>query len=524
MNNTLFKALVLNEWRLRSRRLSSVVILLVVIALSWLMVLDPKTGYAMMVSAKQRMVYDSHTLAFGSTIIAIFLFGLFGFYLARGRSQEDLRSGTATVLAATPVGNRDLLLSRWVGSLGFLLALATALMLTIWVLQLVRGEGPLQPLPYLQMLVFGLLPGLVWCASLGVLSDAWAPLMGKRGDLLYFVLWMLQFAAMPATLTQAHPALSAWQVLDIGGVSPLLVRFVELTGRTSLSVGGGPFDPLLPLLQMPTDYWNAQLVALRLGAALLALLPLLPALALFHRYAPDKVKLRQQGARWRVVVLTERLLRPLTRGFRLLFTLGAHLPGWPGRVLADLGLILLSQPLLGLGLLAAVPVGALLPAQHLPVALGLSLLAWGLAVADAGSRDHQSGLAPLAGATPGGSAERVLRSLGAPWVLGLLVCAPVLLRWLPEAPLRVLAAVTGLLSCAAASALLGFWTRGSRSFLVLFLFALYLSLQVRDIPVLDLFGLNDAANAGSALTHLAGGLVLSLALGLSARRSGLRPA
>ena len=87
MNTSLYKALVLNEWRLRSRRISSLVILLAVVAVSWLMVLDPKSGAAMMVVSKQRIAYESQALAFATNLIASLLFGLAGFYLARGRTQ-----------------------------------------------------------------------------------------------------------------------------------------------------------------------------------------------------------------------------------------------------------------------------------------------------------------------------------------------------------------------------------------------------------------------------------------------------
>ncbi|HEY9105340.1 MAG TPA: hypothetical protein VIN58_01590, partial [Roseateles sp.] len=355
MNWSLYQALVLNEWRLRSRRVSSLVILLAVVAASWLMVLDPKTGMAMMVVNRQRLAYDSQALSFATTLIASLLFGLAGFYLARGRSQEDLRCGTAGVLAATQVRNAQLLGARWLGAFGFLFSLGTVVMLTVWVLQLVRGEGPLQPWPYLQMLVLGLAPGLMLCASLAVLADAWAPLMGKRGDALYWLLWMLQFGFMPAFLGEGAMRLSGWQVFDINGASPLLVSLGRLLDVRSVQVGGGPFDAALPLLSMPGGLWTRELVALRLGSMALALLPLVPAVRAFHRYAPDRVKARDVASRSGLTRALQWLLgplmRPFTRALGLLLRAAAHLPGLPGRWLADVGLMLLSQPLLALTML-----------------------------------------------------------------------------------------------------------------------------------------------------------------------------
>lgn len=522
MNSSLYRALVLNEWRLRSRRISSLVILLAVVAVSWLMVMDPKTGAAMMVVNKQRLAYDSQALAFGTTLIASLLFGLAGFYLARGRSQEDLRCGTAGVLAATPVANAQLLGARWLGAFGFLFSLGTVVMLTIWVLQLVRGEGALQPWPYLQMLALGLAPGLMLCASLAVLADAWAPLMGKRGDALYWLLWMAQFGFVPAFLGDGAMRLSGWQVFDINGASPLLVSLGQLLDVRSVQVGGGPFDAALPVLTMPGGLWTRELVALRLGSMLLALLPLMPAVLAFHRYAPDRVKARNAGSRGRLTRalqwLLSPLMRPFTRALGLQLRAGAQVPGLPGRWLADVALVLLSQPLLALVMLGCAVAAAFVPLQALPGLMAAALGAWGIAVADVSSRDLQSGTLALASAAPGGMPERGWRQMLAAFGLGLATSAPALLRWSTDAPLRAAACVAGLLCLSAFAALLGRLTQGSRTFLALFLFGLYLNLQDTGLAALDMLGLSGAAQPGSVAGHAVAG-VLGLVLLVLPRRT-----
>lgn len=518
MNTVLYHALALNEWRLRSRRLSSLVILLAVVALSWLMVLDPRSGMAMMVVNKQRIAYESQALAFATNLIASLLFGLAGFYLARGRSQEDLRCGVASVLAATPVGNAQLLGARWLGAFGFLFSLGTVVMLTVWVLQLVRGEGPLQPLPYVQMLVLGLAPGLMFCASLAVLADAWAPLMGKRGDVLYWVLWAVQFAFVPATLGQGAVRLTGWQVFDISGVSPLLVGVSRLMEVSHLSVGGSPFDASRPLLHMPEGLWTTELVALRLGAMVLALLPLVPAALLFHRYAPGSVKLRDPAGRSRVIRgllwLLGPVVRPFTRLLGGLLGLAARMPGLPGRWLADVALVLLSQPLLALAMVSGAVACAVVPTAVAPGVLAATLALWGVAVADVSSRDLQSGTLALAQAVPGGGVERGLRQALAALGLGLLVALPALLRSADAG--AAVACVAGLVFLSTAAAWLGQLTRGDRTFLALFLFALYVNLQRTGVAALDLLGLVGQASTSSTLAYaVAGGAGLAL---LAARR------
>lgn len=524
MNTVLYHALVLNEWRLRSRRLSSLVILLAVVAVTWLMVLDPSSGMAMMVVDRQRIAYESPALAFGTNLIASILFGLAGFYLARGRSQEDLRCGTAAVLAATPVGNAQLLGARWLGAFGFLFSLGTVAMLTVWVLQLVRGEGPLHPVPYVQMLVLGLAPGLMWCASLAVLADAWAPLMGKRGDVLYWVLWMAQFAFLPAMLGQGTPQLSGWQVFDIGGASPLIVALSELMDVQHIAVGGSPFDAAQPLLHMPEGLWSTELVALRLGAMVLSLLPLVPAALLFHRYAPGRVKLRDAARRSRVVAALQWLLRPLVVPFiavmRGAMALAARLPGGIGRGLADLALLLLSQPVLGVFMTVGMLAGIGVTDRALAGVLAATLALWGLAVADLSARDWQSGTWTLAVAVPGGPRERLLRQAMVAFGLGLIVTLPALVRLAAVAPLQALACGAGLACLGAAAVLLGRLTRGARTFLAGFLFLLYVSLQRTGVAGLDVFGLaGDATVASAAGYGLAAVLAVIVLIVLPQRRA-----
>ena len=119
--DALYKALVLNEWRLRSRRVSSLVILLAVVAVSWLMVLDPRSGSAMMVVGKQRLAYDSHALAFGTTLVASLVIGI-------GVRERKTEIAVLKVLGFRPRAVLSLILGEalLVGALSGFMATATA--------------------------------------------------------------------------------------------------------------------------------------------------------------------------------------------------------------------------------------------------------------------------------------------------------------------------------------------------------------------------------------------------------------
>lgn len=510
LHATALAALVMNELRLRTRRTGSLITLLVIVALTWLAVADPTSGRAMMVSGKQRIAYDSMTLAFGTALLAGMLLGLAGFYLARGRTQEDLRSGTAGLLGSAPLSNALLLFARWLGALAYLGVLVLGLLLASLVLHLLRGEGPLQPLVYLGTYIGMLLPLLMWVASMAVLADAWAPLMGKRGDLLYFLLWLAQGAFLPIVMESGVSRLQPWMALDIGGLSASILRMSQLLGLKHFSVGGSGFDASLATLPMPAGFWTLELAGLRLASAVLALLPLLPALWLFHRYSPDKLKARAARRGWLPLALLQRLLRPLNAPLAQLFSLAARLPGWPGQVLADAVLSLLAQPLALPLMLAAMVAGSVCPAAALPACLMACAAAWGVLISDIAARDHQAGATALGAAVPGGAGRRFLRQWLASLLLGLLFCGVIVQRWFTLAPVSALALLAGLVFLSACASLLGQLTRGGRSFLALFLFGLYLASQTAPIAWTDLLGFNGAATPATAAAYLGLGLAAAL--------------
>lgn len=509
--------LVQTELRLRLRRLSTLLVLLTTLALSWFVVTDPRTGVAMMVVHKARMAYESGTVAFGSASIASALLSLLGFYLVRGRSTLDLRSGVAVVLAATPTASARLLASRWLGALAYLMLLQAALVLGGCVLQLVRGEGPLQPLVYVQTYMLMLTPALMFAASFALLADAWGPLMGRRGDVAYFFVWAAQFAVLPATLGQGVIALSPVQALDVSGLAAGATRLALLMDTNHIAIGGSPFDPALPMRHFPADFWSAELLALRGASVALALLLALPAAWLFHRFDPQRV--RGAAARrpsW-LRRLLARLLAPARWPALGLLRLAQRVGGRPGAALADLSLTLVANPWAVVAMAALGVLGQVLPPDQLPKWLALACALWGLAIGEISSRDASHATAGLIAAAPGGTVGAFWRQGLASLGLGLLFTLPLALPMADRGVLLTL--LCGLTLASGLASLLGGATRGGRSFLALYLLALFVMVQVRDLPWLDLFGFNGSATAASRLLLAAAAL---LAWGAARARLGHR--
>jgi len=491
------RTLALLDVRARLRRTSTLVTLLAVVVLSWLMIGNPADGVTLLSIQEARVRYTSAALALGSASMATLLFAIAGFYLLRGRMAEDQRSGLGGVIGASAAGGRPFVLARWCGGMFYLLALIGVFMLTVLACHLVRGEGPIQPLVYLGTYLVVLLPMALFTASCATLCDSWTPLMGKGGDLLYFLGWMGQLSMMAAikngALTSAIP-------VDFMGMSAIIAALgAHFDIRDSMQLGTASFDAALAPLTLPVWMWSAQTIAIRAFTALLACLPLWLALVLFHRFSPDRLKPARTRARRSPLALLNGWLRPLARLAQPLFALAARLPGIAGQILADVTLTLSTAPSSIAVLLAAQVMALALDTRQLPPLILACVAFWGVLVSDLPTRDADAGCGAMAAALPGGAARRYWRQLAAVFVLGLMFTGVAALRLAGTAPLRALALLSGLFALAAFATMLGRTSGSARTFMALFLFGLSLAIQMPAVAMADVVGFHGSATPLSML-------------------------
>ncbi len=493
------KALALNEVRLRMRRTSTLITLLGVVILGWAMIADPATGSSLIVREDARVLYTSSAIAIGSASLGSILFGLAGFFLVRGRVSEDIRSGTGSVIGATPVSNTLLVLSRWLGGVAYLSAMVLVFMLTMLLLHLVRGEGPIQLQVYLQTYFLLLFPNLLFAVSFATLFDSYAPLLGKAGDVLYFFVWIgAMMVAVPLTEVGLSGAVPVLLLLDFTGIGSSMVTTTAALQSTHIALGGGDFDANLAPVLMQQYIWPAELGVMRMLTALIAMLPLLPAIALFHRFSPDRVKVARASRRRSPLDVLNGWLRPVSSLVAPpLFRLGSALPGMAGQVVADIALTFVTSPSAVVALLASV-IGALVaPPESVGAVLMFSVAFWGVLISDMSTRDHTADTASLTGVVAGGVVRRYLRQFLATGAMGLAFTGAAALRFAPEQPVRAFAVLAGVACLSALASLFGRTSNTARLFLSLFLFGMYVTVQAPKMTMLDAVGFNGSANAAS---------------------------
>ena len=500
------RALALNEMRLRMRRTSTLVTLMAVIAISWAMIVDPAGGSSLIVVNDARVLYTSSALSVGSASLGCILFGLGGFYLVRGRVAEDIRSGAGSVIGATAVSNGLFVFGRWLGSVAYLCSLILAFMITIMMLHAIRGDGPIEPLVYLKNYAMLLVPLVLFTVSCATLFDNWAPLMGKVGDILFFFVWATQLAVMPvvdkARVGDAIPMLA---LVDFSGIGTSMLVVTEALQSKHVSLGGGDFKVALAPVRMTNDLWSARLLAMRLATGVIALLPLLLSVLLFHRFSPDKVKVAIARKRRSPLQVLNGLLRPLSTLISPLFALAARLPGLPGQVLGDVALTSVTSPSALVAIAASVVASIVAPAPVLAAVLMASLVFWGVLVSDVSTRDYSAGMEDMTGALRGGVGGRFVRQYAATALLGLMFTGVVAIRWAQAEPVRALAVLAGVLSISALATMFGRCSRTARLFMALFLFWTYVILNQPQIAMLDAVGFVGVANGSSIMAWSAAG-------------------
>lgn len=498
----LIRVLCLNEVRLRMRRLSSLFAVMAMIAISWAMIVDPQTGSSMMAINKARVLYTSSALAMGSASLLSFLLALIGFYLVRGRIVEDLRSGIGSVIASTPVSNSLFLFSRWLGGVAYMLSLVLVAMCAIMVLHAIRGDGSIQLWVYLQTYLLVLGPMTVFAVSAAILFDSLPVLMGKAGDFAYFIAWIMQISIVSKIEELSAGNLSPWLLLDFSGLVTTIFTLKTYLMTSNFSLGSSTFDPQVMPITLPVIMWSWQMALMRFGSAALALCLLLPAIPLFHRFSPDKVKQAHARKRRSPLEILNTWSRPLAKQVQALFIWSAQSANFFGQVLADIALTLVYAPFSILVIVVVTTLSALISLQALPGLTVFAVAFWGVLISDVSTRDFQAAIEGMTAAAHGGAMRRYLRQLSATMVLGFLFVGVILFRLSFAQPLMALALAVGIVSMSACATCLGKVSNTSKTFMSLYLFTLYIATQADKVPLLDIFGFNGVATSVQVLMQL----------------------
>lgn len=502
-------ATVRADFLIRLRRVSTVVIFLLLSAVAYAWVPDPASGHALMLIEGRRAILNSAAVGVASASLASIFIGLVGFYVISNALRTDITTRCGFVIAATPVRRIEYVVGKFLGNLTFLVVFTTGFMVVSMAMVLVRGEAPLEPLVFAAQYLLLVPPTLAFVSALAILFEAAPGLSGRVGDVLYFFVWAASLSAVPLlSAGRAEPGLLA--VFDFSGIGYLIAHMTQALHTDSVAIGASPYDPAKGTYLFHGLPITAEILALRLVAVLLPAMLLVPAAGLFHRFDPGRVRVRGAKGGTSLLARLDSLTKPLTRALYALPIPGKGVPSLLGVAFEEARLTLAVFPLftvaaLGLGVAAlVVPLemlrGGVLPGAFVVAAIGL---------AGIGCREGQHGTTALLYAAPHVREQFVVWKFSAALLVVLGLFALPVGRLAFSQPGALPALVVGLVFVAALATALAVGTGTPKTFLVLFLLLWYASANTRgQIPALDYAGLQGSATPATMGGYLAASAVL----------------
>jgi hypothetical protein len=474
-------AVAVADVRVRLRRTSTVVLILASAVGAWLAIPDPSTGAGLLSIGGARALYTSSALAFATATLLAFPLSFFGFYLASNALGRDQRTRMASVVAAAPVHNVEYLLGKLAGSAGLLIAITSGFLLAAMAMQVVRGEGRLEPLTFLTYYLLLLAPCIAWMATVALVFECAPGLSGRAGDVLYFFVWMttLGLGAEPWRKV-GEPMSWLGRCVDYTGLGFVIREVQRIAGTTEFTIGYSGNEATKPPITFPGLDFTPEAIGTRAMALLVPVLLFPMALVLFHRFDPARRRSLGAANRRSFAARLAAVSRPIGRPLLALLD----------RVSPDAALTFRARPPLVLLAAATAILGLTLSTTRVREGLLAAVFAvLSAALADIATRERRAGLAAIVFAAPRRRGGFAVWKLTTATVVAFLFAGVPAVRLLASEPRAGVSAIVGVLFLAAASVALGIATGTPKTFMGLSLALWYLALNAKGHgPFLDYGG------------------------------------
>src|SRR2546426_376885 len=412
------RAIASAEVQFRFRRTAGIATWLVVAALVYLIIPDFHVGWALMRIKGMRVLYNSSAVALGTGVFCATFTGLLGYYLVSNSLRRDIISRTGAVIAATPVSNAQCIIGRFIGNTVYLAMVPLACMMSTMVMFLFRGEGPLEPLVFLEIYLWLMVPVVAFCSAAALAFESLPVLSGRFGDLLYFLVWTAMLG-WPAAMANEIGKPSWASTMDVIGLGVVVQELQARFHTVEMTIGGASIDPTGPTLLFPGIDWTWRLVLERTSTLALPLVVLGLATLWFHRFDPARVKYSTWTRRRNPIARLNAMLKsiaglnviskPVTRLFGQISHPGKAKPTVANAIRADIAATFALSPLTGIaivssGILCLVEGAEVVQHAILPAIFAVLVAA----LADITVRDSSAGMTTLLFTAPKLKANYVL--------------------------------------------------------------------------------------------------------------------
>ena len=494
-------AIIRADFRVRFRRVSTVVVFLLLSAFAYVWIPAPSTGRALIQINEHRAIYNSGAIGLGTASLGMMFVGLFGYYVISNAIRRDITSRCGLVAASTPMRSTEYLLGKFLGNLAFLVTFLAGFMLSSMAMLLLRAEAPLEPLVFLQQYLLLTPSAIILVSAVAVLFESIPLLSGKLGDVAYFFLYVIFLSVVVAN--EATPGKFPWaRCFDFTGFGFMISQMQDVLHTDSISIGSSSFDPtkapiVFPGLSLTRDWILPRVVSMFLP---LLLLPL--AALFFHRFDPVRTGRTSGKASRQWIAKIQSSVKPLSRRAAAALIAPARGQSFLTAIWIDAVLTLTLSPLAFLAFIGVSVVSVIAPiAGVLPIVFALLAII----VSDISTRDVRAGTTLSLYAIPRLRENFVWWKLGSTCVLALIFCAaPLIVTAVLGPTLRVAALFGGVIFVASAATALGVVSANAKTFIVGFLSFWYLVVNDKGAtPMLDFAGFYGRATTPTLLTYAA---------------------
>lgn len=439
-------AIVRADFLIRFRRLSTVIVFLLLSGFAYVWVPAASSGRTLMQINGARVLYNSAAIGMGTSMLASMFIGLFGFYVVSNAIRRDISSRCGYVIASTTMRTGEYILGKFLGNVVFLTTFIAGYMAASMAMLLVRGEAPLEPLIFMKQYAIVTPSTIVFISAAAIVFESIPWLSGRFGDVFYFFVYAASLGIVASSME--HGGGGVLRFFDFSGFGYLMEQCRETFHTTSMSIGASSFNPAkAPItiagLNLAGDAWATRLVSTITPIPLLLLARLF-----FHRFDPARI--RAIGTKGK---------RGWTRSFNALAKPFARpLAAIPvrGAALTDAMMTFAMTPFAAVAFIG-ITIAAVATQKSLPITFAIAAIF----IADIASRDRRAGTTSLISASPRLRENYVIwKFASSSIVAAILLIVPIVRN-----PIVLIA----ILVIAAVATSLGVISANPKTFIVLFL-------------------------------------------------------
>jgi hypothetical protein len=478
-------AIISADFRIRFRRVSTMIVFLLLSAFAYIWIPAPSTGRTLIQIDGQRAIYNSGAIGMGTASLGMIFVGLFGYYVISNAIRRDVITRCGVIAASTPMRSGEYLFGKFLGNLAFLATFVCGFMLSSMAMLAVRGEARLDPFIFISQYLLLVPPAIVFVSAVAVLFESIPWLAGKFGDVIYFFLWSTVIGLVVANET-THGGINWARCFDFTGFGFMIDQMQRTLHTHSVSIGSSDFDPAKPTIVFNGLTLTPEWILPR-GISLLAPLLLLPVAALFfHRFDPVRTGRVSGKGRRNWIGKIQNLFKPLTRRAVSLLMIAGRSGSFVGAIWTDAALTFTLFPFVFVAFVGLTIASSIAPlAGVLPIVFAVLALI----VSDVATRDARAGTTASVRSISRLRENYVWWKLGSTCLLSFLLCAMPLIRTIPHGRLPLAALIGGIIFVASSATALGVTTANPKTFIVGFLTFWYVVVNDKGAnPMLDFAG------------------------------------